>query len=464
MYDRPSNYLKHLVRRLRFDKDPALAHTGDYRRLLRIHERHAALLARGFPNVSPIGEFIMRRLADFRTIRLAADCARRGGGAPGPNGLRLADLDNYETCALCRDLVTSLQDGSYRVGPNREIAIPKGTGRGKRIITIQNVEDRIVGQAARLILQPVVDPYFSPFSFGFRPERDRLDALACALALARRQRSWLWVCADVENAFDAIPQARFLDACRQHFPDDVVQFIKLISKTRGKRGIRRGSPVSPLFANIFFDWFFDRLWHRRHHDALRPLFRYADDLMMMCSTEAEAFRIREELREMARSAGTPLKRSSEVICDLNRGDAVNWLGFLLRREGTRLAIRIGERAWENLASHLAEAHFGPASPLCAIEVVEGWLQQVGPCFPFEDRKSVLQRIKNTAAAQAFDEIPDPKRFEEVWSFAHAHWRRICRRQRSSLSRRLKQVTTPSTANASPDQRRTDAASEDPWQI
>ena len=74
------------------------------------------------------------------------------------------------------ELVASLLDGSYRPQPVRGVQIPK-PGGGVRQLGIPTVVDRLVQQAILQVLEPRLDPTFSPSSFGFRPGRGAHDAL-----------------------------------------------------------------------------------------------------------------------------------------------------------------------------------------------------------------------------------------------------------------------------------------------
>ncbi len=107
--------------------DPALVHRGDYRELLRIHAEHAALM-RGGRNVCEIGPYLMNRMADERTMRFAIDklSTRQGACTPGPDGIRLTDLSEYEKWELARSLASSVQGGTFRPGPIRLAKFQKG--------------------------------------------------------------------------------------------------------------------------------------------------------------------------------------------------------------------------------------------------------------------------------------------------------------------------------------------------
>lgn len=435
---------------LRRGQDPALFHRGDYRRLLRIHEQHIARAATlvDFPAVEP---FLMRRIADFRTLRLACESLRRKGRkSPGPGGLQLQDMQPVEIHSMCRQLARSLRDGGYRPGPDQKRRIPKEGHQGEfRRLTIQSMPDRVVGKAALMILQPLVDRDFQPFSFGFRPKRDTHSALATLLTIVEQEGRRVLVSVDLAKAFDRIPFAQFLVACRTRFPDDVVNFISLITHTGKKKGLRQGSPFSPLAFNLFADHFIDRTWQQRSREL--PLIRYADDLLVPCRTMAEAADAYQILQKLARSAGVPIKESSsEAIHDLSTGDLVNWLGFELRREGDDIAIKIAQRAWDKLNWHLQKCHFQPAAPLRARQVIRGWLNYLGPCYPHESHVAILRSLRQTALSYAFDEIPSDDALLNAWRAAHARWHRVWSAEAQILDRRLatirgEQPSTPSVS-------------------
>jgi hypothetical protein len=419
--------------------DPALLHVGDRHRLLRIHRRHVAAILGGH-DVPPIGPLLMKRIADARTMReAAAQLLRKGRKAAGPNHLRLDELGPSELWSMCRALPNSIRNKTYRPGGVRKVRIPKEGKPGEyRTLTIQNAEDRTVAKATLLILEPLVDPNFSPFSFGFRSRRGRLSALATALALARSQNRWIWVSVDVEKAFDRIPAAPFLDTCRKHFPPDLVEFIDLIACRGKKRGQPQGSPLSPFLANLYFDDRLDRPWHKRHWQI--PLLRYVDDSLLMYSDADAAEKGLEELSRLALSAGTPLKPEPHgAVHDLRGGGSVQWLGFVVSAPAGDVAIRIGEKSWDRLSARLDKAHLSDNAPLRARAIVRGWIEQMAPTYSYEDHTAVLRRVRETAELRAFDEIPTEGELLTIWSAAHARWHRLYEREAALLPSRLHTV-------------------------
>ena len=405
-----------------------------------MHKQHAAAARHGDATVPPIAPTLMRRIADARIMREACDqLVRNGPTAPGPNGWRFDDLESAEIWPLCRALGKSVLAGTYRPGPERRVKIAKEGKPGQfREIVVQNIEDRIVGKALQLVLEPIVDPTFAHHSYGFRPGLGPLNALASALFLARSQRRWYWVSADIEKAFDRVPHNRLLDACRHHFPDDVVKFISTVSRTSKRRGQRQGSPASPMLFNIFADRYVDRAWHHLHPEV--PVFRYADDLLLLCQSEARALEASAALFQLAQSAGTALKGSaSDSIHDLRAGDPIEWLGFLLMRENNRLAVRIAPKAWDHLGHHLEKAHSDDLAALRANQIVAGWLAEMGPCFPFENQDTVLTRLRDMADVLAFDELPADYELISGWSAAHARWQRLYDQEAPKLAHRLTMI-------------------------
>jgi len=414
--------------------DPALAHSGDYHRLLRVHTAHAASLASVKAPPEMIAPFLLKRICDARTLRCSFDALRsEGGQAPGPNGMVLKDLDNSAAWSLCKALAEALRSGHYQPGPDRQVKISKGPGRGFRTLTIQNAEDRMVGKAILLVLQPVIDPTFQWFSMGFRPHRGTPHALAAAMTIARLEQRAVVVCADVKAAFDKVPFARLIDACRRQLPPEIVELIRLVSDSGGKHGIRQGSPLSPFLWNVFADRFIDQPFIAKSMPG--RLVRYADDLLLLCRSRAEADDVLPKLTCLARSAGTPLKSGAEVAA-LDAGESVRWLGYQLQGSPAGWAVTIAPEAWERLADDLSATHMAPAAPLHAIETIKGWLDYLGPSYEFEDRRKVISRIREQADACGFSEIPTRRRLEAWWQEAWEQWRRVLGETERQLFYRL----------------------------
>lgn len=402
-------------------------HLGSLREFLAYCRRVIdAAAQRGTIGVLQIAPYLFGWIADPRTLRASWDyLAREGGAAPGPNGHRFTDLVSHEVWSLCRALGQAIRDGSYRPGPERECRILKGPGRGFRSLSIRNIEDRVVERAVVLVAQPLLDPLFMPFSFGFRPRRDRLHALAQAEHTATHEGRWIWLAEDLKNAFDHVPHGRLLDLVRKYLvAADLGELISTIICNDAARGLRQGGPLSPLLLLLYLHHHLDRPWSKRNAGR-PPLVRVADDLLVLCRTRAEAMDARAQLEELLTPAGMLLKgTTSTTVHDLDEGGAAEWLGFALRAGPQCLAVSLAERSWARLDEHLALVHQHADAPLRANAIIKGWLAQAGPCYPWAGREQDCARIAAIARHHAFDEIPSVGDLSALWQRAYARWCRL----------------------------------------
>ena len=134
--------------------------------------------------------------------------------------------------------------------------------------------------------------------------------------------------------------------------------------------------------------------------------RVADDLLLLCRTQKEAKEAWDGLAALLEPANMPLKLGCEsAIHDLRKGSSVDWLGFRVNKGEQGLETRIADRAWRRLEEYLILAHEKPDSPIRAAATIGGWIDQMGPCYPFVKRPRVCERLVALAAKQGFDEVP-----------------------------------------------------------
>ncbi|MHB1273937.1 MAG: reverse transcriptase domain-containing protein [Rhodanobacter sp.] len=89
--------------------------------------------------------------------------------------------------------------GSYFPPPVKGVPIPKKSG-GVRLLGVPTVADRVAQTVVKLVLEPILEPRFHPNSYGYRPGRSALDAVAMV-----RRRCWDydWVIEfDIKGLFD----------------------------------------------------------------------------------------------------------------------------------------------------------------------------------------------------------------------------------------------------------------------
>jgi group II intron reverse transcriptase/maturase len=269
---------------------------------------------------------------------------RRNGGAAGIDRTTIADVQEYGVSRLLDELVADLKVGRWRPSPARRVFIPKPGSRELRPLSIPTVRDRIVQAAVKIVLEPIFEADMLPCSFGFRPKRSTHDALQVLVDESWRGRRWV-VETDIANCFEAIPHDKLIQAVQERVCDrSVVQLLRGMLRAgvmhdgqvrRSVTGTPQGGVVSPLLANIYLHRI-DRAWDAREHGVL---VRFADDVVVMCSTERQAKAALAQLRVLLADLGLEPKAAKTRIVQLAvGGEGVDFLGFhhrLVRSDGRR---------------------------------------------------------------------------------------------------------------------------------
>ncbi|MGH9222856.1 MAG: reverse transcriptase domain-containing protein [Acidimicrobiales bacterium] len=137
---------------------------------------------------------------------------RHNAGAAGIDRATIADVERYGVTRLLDELAAELKAGTYRPLPARRVYIDKRGSADKRPLSIPAVRDRVVQAAVKIVLEPVFEADFLPYSFGFRPKRGVHDALQVLIDESWRGRRWV-VESDIANCLDVSSHCSFAD-CR----------------------------------------------------------------------------------------------------------------------------------------------------------------------------------------------------------------------------------------------------------
>jgi len=256
-------------------------------------------------------------------------------GAPGVDNVSLEKFEANLKNNLYR-IWNRMSSGSYVPPAVKAVEIPKKTG-GTRILGVPTVADRVAQMVVKIYFEPKVEPYFHPDSYGYRPGKSAVDALAVT-----RRRCWKydWILEfDIKGLFDNIDHDLLMKAVRKHTENQwVILYIKrwlkapmqmpngtIVERTKGTP---QGGIVSPVLANLFLHYTFDKWMEKYHPD--KPFARYADDAIAHCHSLESAEKLRSELDIRFRECGLELHpvKTRIVYCkDDNRRDNYPEIGF-----------------------------------------------------------------------------------------------------------------------------------------
>jgi RNA-directed DNA polymerase len=255
---------------------------------------------------------------------------KSNGGSPGIDGLTITQTQEYLKTEWPR-IRFGIINGTYRPQAVRRVEIPKPNG-GTRELGIPTVLDRLIQQALLQILQPIIDPTFSEYSYGFRPGRSAHDAVLQAQKYAQ-QGYRVVVDVDLEKFFDRVNHDILMDRLATRIADKAIlrlvrRYLQTGIMANGvlmdrKEGTPQGGPLSPLLANVLLDDVDKDLQRRGHRFA-----RYADDCNVYVRSQKAGERVLLSLRKLY--AKLHLKVNDKKT-DVGSVFGRKFLGYCLRR-------------------------------------------------------------------------------------------------------------------------------------
>ena len=282
-------------------------------------------------------------------VQVAWEKVKANQGGAGVDGQSIADFEKDLKNNLYR-VWNRMSSGSYFPPPVKAVEIPKAHGTGTRILGVPTVADRVAQTVAAMELEKRVEPIFHPDSFGYRPGRSALDAVGSC-----RTRCWEndWVVElDIRRFFDTVPWDLIVKAVAAHCDLPwVVLYVKRWlaaplalpdgSLADRDRGTPQGSSISPVLANLFLHYAFD-VWMAREFPGC-PFERYADDVVVHCSSLGRAETVLAAIRDRMTGVGLELHpdKTRVVYCmdGKRRGShehtSFTFLGFTFRPRPAR---------------------------------------------------------------------------------------------------------------------------------
>ncbi len=284
-----------------------------------------------------------------RAVWEAYEKVKANKGAPGVDEVSIEEFEKDLRNNLYK-IWNRMSSGTYFPPPVRAVEIPKPHGGGTRVLGVPTVADRIAQTVVAGELERKVEPIFHEDSYGYRPRRSALDAVA-----ACRQRCWKtgWVIdLDIQKFFDSVPWEPIVKAVRANtdLPWIVLYVRRWLQAPvwmpdgtlhQRDRGTPQGSAVSPVLANLFLHYAFDA-WMAREFPTVR-FERYVDDAVVHCVSERQARQVLAAIADRMGQVGLRLHpdKTRIVYCKdgKRRGEyehtSFDFLGFTFRPRGAR---------------------------------------------------------------------------------------------------------------------------------
>lgn len=254
-------------------------------------------------------------------------------GAPGIDGTTIeAITTNGKEGEMIEHIKVLLREQKYQFSLVRQVEIPKPKG-GTRPLGINTIEDRVVQTAMKIVIEPIYEADFHECSYGYRPKRNAKQA-SLAIQDDLYNRVWGVVEIDFKSYFSSIPHSKLLKLIQKRISDG--SMLKLIKQTlkvgveyKGKItptevGVSQGSPISPLYSNIYLN-LIDQLWHKRGYPEKlgATIHRYCDDAILVCRKSATA--ALEAFKSITKRMDLTL--NSDKTCITKLTDGFNFIGY-----------------------------------------------------------------------------------------------------------------------------------------
>lgn len=254
---------------------------------------------------------LMSLICNENNIKLAYRNIKRNKGSKtcGVSKKNILDIAESDINSLIRYVQNRF--ANYIPHSVRRVEIPKDNGK-TRPLGIPTIEDRIIQQCIKQVLEPICEAKFHPHSYGFRPNRSTHHAIAKCMLFVHANDLYYSVDIDLKSFFDNVNHSKLIKQLWTLGIRDknLLSIINKMLKAEVKgigiptKGTPQGGILSPLLSNIVLnelDWWIESQWqsfktkHKyctnrakfkalKQKSSLKEMFivRYADDFKIFC--------------------------------------------------------------------------------------------------------------------------------------------------------------------------------------
>lgn len=236
---------------------------------------------------------MIKQLTSKKNLNEAYLQVYRNKGAAGVDNVHITELKSILK-AHGKQYINQIERETYQVSPILGVEIPKSNGK-TRLLGIPTVIDRVFQQALHQVLQPVFEPDFQKYSYGFRPKRNAHQAITQSLDNINSGYQDI-VDIDLKSFFDEVEHYILLELIYKKVKCKAMMkllrsFLRAPILINGKlqkrrKGVPQGSPLSPLLSNILLNELDKELEKRGHRYV-----RYADDFSIYVKSKKSAKRV-----------------------------------------------------------------------------------------------------------------------------------------------------------------------------
>jgi RNA-directed DNA polymerase len=343
-------------------------------------------------------------------------------GAAGVDQMSMETF-NKEPQKHLYKLWNQMSSGSYMPPAIKLVEIDK-KGGGKRPLGIPTITDRIGQAVVTKELEQVVDNLFHEDSYGYRPKKSALQAVAKA-----REMCWKfeWVLdVDIKGFFDNIPHDLLMKAVKKHVQEQwMLIYIErwlvaplqledgtIVARTKG---VPQGSVIGPILSNLYLHYAMDMWLVANYPDCCFK--RYADDAVIHCAGAFKVEKLKIALGKRLKACGLEMHEDKTKIIhcrDSNRprkytkGVMFDFLGYTFKprqaqngerkEDFTNFLPAVSQKAMTAINTKLnnmlilrtpgieIEAVAGEMNP-----VLQGWINYYGKFYPTK-LKSFMRTI------------------------------------------------------------------------